>query len=208
MVKMILVSLVTCKGENRMIIGYARVSKETQSINRQLNLLKENGAEQIIQEKMTGTKKERPGIDQLILMARSGDQVVVESLSRLGRKTLDILQLIEGLEDKGISFVSIKEHMNTTTPTRRAMLQMMSVIAELERNLIAERIKEGLNASRKRGTHIGRPKKDPAIIKAALKMYDSEDYSVKEITKVTNIAQGTLYRAINERKLTELEKLN
>ena len=205
MVKMILVSLVICKGEQKMIIGYARVSKEGQSINRQLDLLKENHAEEIIQEKISGTKKERPSIDQLMLMVRSGDQVIVESISRLGRKTLDILQLIQTLEEKGASFVSIKEYMDTTTPTGKAMLQMMGVIAELERNLIAERIKEGLKASQKRGTHVGRPKKDPEIIKTALKMYDSEEYSVKEITKATNIAQGTLYRAINNRKLAELE---
>ena len=79
MAKIILVSLVICKGEQKMIVGYARVSKEWQSINRQLDLLKENHAEEIIQEKISGTKKERPGIDQLMLMVRSGDQVMVES---------------------------------------------------------------------------------------------------------------------------------
>lgn len=189
-----------------MIIGYARVSKEEQSINRQLDQLKEFGVDQIIQEKMTGTKKDRPGITELLLVSRSEDTVVVESISRLGRSTLDILQLIQELEDKGVHFISIKENINTSTPTGKAMLQMMGVIAELERNLIAERIREGLKASQKRGTHIGRPKKDPDIMKTALKMYDSEEYSVKEILKATNIAQGTLYRAINERKAAELEK--
>ncbi len=189
-----------------MIIGYARVSKEEQAIGRQIDLLEAFGAEHIIQEKMTGTKKERPGLDQLLLMARSGDQVVVESISRLGRNTLDILLFIQKLEEKGVFFVSIKENMDTTTPTGKAMLQMMGVIAELERNLIAERIREGIRASQKRGTHVGRPKKDPDIIKTALKMYDSEEYSVKEILKATHIAQGTLYRALNERKAKEMER--
>lgn len=178
-----------------MIIGYARVSKEEQSINRQLDQLKEFRVDQIIQEKMTGTKKDRPGITELLLVSRSEDTVVVESISRLGRSTLDILQLIQELEDKGVHFISIKENINTSTPTGKAMLQMMGVIAELERNLIAKRIREDLKASQKRGTHIGRPKNDPDIMKTALKMYDSEEYSVKEILKATNIAQGTLYRA-------------
>lgn len=191
---MILDSSLNDKGEMKMIIGYARVSKEEQSMDRQLDVLKEFGVEQIIQEKMTGTKKERPGISELLL------------ISRLGRNTLDILQLIQDLENKGVHFVSIKEKMDTTTPTGKAMLQMMGVIAELECNLIAERIREGLKSSQKRGTHIGRPRKDPDIMKTALKMYDSEEYSVKEILKATNIAQGTLYRAINERKLGNNER--
>ena len=206
MIKMILDSSLNDKGEMKMIIGYARVSKEEQSMGRQLDVLKEFGVEQIIQEKMTGTKKERPGISELLLISRLGDTVVVESISRLGRNTLDILQLIQDLENKGVHFVSVKEKMNTTTPTGKAMLQMMGVIAELERNLIAERIREGLKSSQKRGTHIGRPRKDPDIMKTALKMYDSEEYSVKEILKATNIAQGTLYRAINERKLANSER--
>lgn len=184
-----------------MIIGYARVSKEEQSINRQLDTLKSYGAEKIIQEKFTGTKKDRPGLDELFQMSRPGDTIVVESISRLGRNTLDILSLIEKLEKETIYFVSIKENMNTTTATGKAMLQMMSVIAELERNLIAERIREGLKSSKRRGTHTGRPKKDPELIKTALKMYDNEEYSIREITKTVGISQGTLYRAINERKL-------
>lgn len=188
-----------------MIIGYARVSKEEQTIDRQLDLLEERGAEEIIQEKMTGTKKERPGIEKLLLITRPGDTVLVESISRLGRNTLDILVLIQQLEEKGIEFISIKENMDTSTPTGKAMLQLMGVIAELERNLIAERIREGLKASQRRGTHVGRPRKDPEIMNVALKMYDSEEYSVKEILKATNIAQGTLYRAINERKLARLK---
>ncbi len=88
-------------------------------------------------------------------MIRKGDTVVVESISRLGRRTLDILSIIQQFEETGIQFVSLKENMDTRTPTSKAMLQMMCVIAELERNLIAERVKEGLEASKKRGKKLG-----------------------------------------------------
>lgn len=189
-----------------MTIGYARVSKEEQVIDRQVDLLVEYGAEEIIQEKMSGVKRDRAGIEELLMKCRSGDQVMVESISRLGRNTLDILQLIQQLGDRGVSFVSLKENMDTTTPTGKAMFQMMGVISELERNLIAERIREGLKASQRRGVRVGRPKKDPELMNTALKMYDSGDYSIKEITTTLKVSQGTLYRAINERKLNDLKK--
>lgn len=83
------------------------------------------------------------------------------------------------------------------------MFQMMCVIAELERNLIVERVKEGLEASKRRGKKLGRPKVDQGKIEIALRMYDSKEYSVKEIVEGTGLSQGSLYRAINKRKLVE-----
>ncbi len=94
--------------------------------------------------------------------------------------------------------------MDTKTSTGKAMFQMMCVIAELERNLIAERVKEGLEASKKRGKTLGRPKLDKEKLTVALRMYDSKEYSVKEIVSATGISQGSLYRAINRRKLGEV----
>ena len=102
-----------------MIIGYARVSKDDQNLGRQIDQLKNCGAEKIIQEKYTGIKRNRPGIEQLLQTIRKGDIVVVESISRLGRNTLDILNLIQELDQKQIQFVSLKENMNTSTPTGR-----------------------------------------------------------------------------------------
>lgn len=189
-----------------MIIGYARVSKDEQFLDRQLNQLNDYGVEKIIQEKYTGTKKTRPGIEQLLQTIRPQDTVVVESISRLGRNTLDILLLIQHLEQNHVEFVSLKENMDTSTPTGKAMLQMMSVISELERNLLAERVKEGLVASRRRGTSIGRPKIPQEKLNMAMRMYKSGDYSIKEITDAAKISQGTLYREINKVKLKNMEK--
>ena len=97
--------------------------------------------------------------------------------------------------------------MDTSTPTGKAMLQMMSVIAELERNLLAERVKEGITASRRRGVNIGRPKIPQVKLNLAMRMYDSGDYSIKEILESTTISQGTLYREINKMKLKKIEDI-
>lgn len=188
-----------------MIIGYARVSTIDQNLDRQINILTEYGCEKIVQEKFTGTIKDRKGLHQLFDIIRKGDTVVVESISRLGRKTLDILNIIQQLEEKGVQFISLKENMDTKTSTGKAMFQMMCVIAELERNLIAERVKEGLEASKRRGKTLGRPKLDKEKLVVALRMYDSKEYSIKEIVSVTGISQGSLYRTVNRRKLEEIK---
>ncbi|HDR7892778.1 TPA: recombinase family protein [Bacillus toyonensis] len=188
-----------------MIIGYARVSTSDQNLDRQINALTEYGCEKIVHEKLSGTIKDREGIEQVFELIRKGDVVCVESISRLGRKTLDILNIIKKIEEAGVQFVSLKENMDTSTPTGKAMFQMMCVIAELERDLIAERVKEGLNASKKRGTKLGRPTIDTEKLGIALRMYDSKDYSVKEIVESTGISQGSLYRAINKRKLKKMD---
>jgi DNA invertase Pin-like site-specific DNA recombinase len=187
-----------------MIIGYARVSTVDQNLDRQLSMLTDYGCEKIVKEKFTGTTKDRKGLHQLFEVIRKGDTVVVESISRLGRKTLDILNIIQQFEEKGVHFISLKENMDTKTSTGKAMFQMMCVIAELERNLIAKRVKEGLEASKKRGKTLGRPKLDKEKLTVALRMYDSKEYSVKEIVSATGISQGSLYRAINRRKLGEI----
>ncbi|MCY9509782.1 recombinase family protein [Paenibacillus larvae] len=179
-----------------MIIGYARVSTIDQNLDRQIGMLSEYGCEKIVKEKFTGTVKERKGLHQLFDVIRKGDTVVVESISRLGRKTLDILNIIQQLEEMGVQFISLKENMDTRTSTGKAMFQMMCVIAELERNLIAERVKEGLEASKRRGKTLGRPKLDKEKLAVALRMYDSKEYSIKEIVSTTGISQGSLYRAL------------
>lgn len=189
-----------------MIIGYARVSKDDQNLNRQIDQLMVYGAEKIIQEKFTGTRQRRPGITQLLQTIRAHDVVVVESISRLGRNTLDILNLIQLLHQKQIKFVSLKEQMDTETPTGRAMLQMMSVIAELERNLLADRVKEGIAASRRRGVTVGRPRIAQEKLDIAIRMYQSGDYSVKEILATNQISSGTFYREVNRLKLKKLKR--
>lgn len=98
----------------------------------------------------------------------------------------------------------MKEQIDTRTFTGKAMFQMICVIAELERNLIAERVKEDLEASKKRGKKLGRPKVDKDKISLAFRMYDSNEYSIKEIIEGTGVSQGSLYRAIQKQTLGKL----
>ncbi|PGY07110.1 resolvase [Bacillus sp. AFS031507] len=149
---------------------------------------------------MTGTKKDREGLQQLMDTVREGDTVIVESISRLGRKTLDILTTVEEFDKLGVTFISLKENMDTSTPTGKAMFQMMAVIAELERSLTVQRVNEGLASAKARGVTLGRPTMDTDKVSVALRMYDSGDYSIKEIVAQVGISQGKLYKEINKRK--------
>jgi len=187
-------------------IAYARVSTDQQYLDRQLEVLDKYGYEVIIKEKYTGTKRDREGLNDLMDRAQPGDTVVVESISRLGRKTLDILGIVEELNKKGVRFVSLKENMDTSTSTGNAMFQMMCVIAELERNMIADRVKEGLQSAKKRGKKLGRPKMDNDKVNVAMRMYDSGEYSIKEIVEQVGISQGKLYKEINKRKMQDWPK--
>lgn len=186
-----------------MKIAYARVSTDAQELHRQLDALERVGYDKLIQEKYTGTKKNRAGLQSLLDTVREGDTVVVESISRLGRNTLDILTIVEELDKRGIAFVSLKENMDTTTPTGKAMFRMMAVIAQLERDLIAQRTKEGLESAKQRGVKLGRPQLKEQTVQDALKLYDEGNHSIKDIIRITRISQGKLYKEINKRKLTQ-----
>jgi DNA invertase Pin-like site-specific DNA recombinase len=184
-------------------IAYARVSTDAQELHRQLDALEKVGYDKLIQEKFTGTKKDRAGLQKLFDIVREGDVVIVESISRLGRNTLDILTIIEELTNKGIMFKSLKENMDTTTPTGKAMLGMIAVISQLERDLIVQRTQEGLASAKKRGIKLGRPALDDKKVNHALYLYDKGDLSVKQILEATGISQGKFYKELNKRKLTE-----
>lgn len=186
-----------------MRIAYARVSTEQQELHRQVDALDKVGYDRIITEKYTGTKKDREGLNKLMEMVREGDTVIVESISRLGRNTLDILTIVEQMNEMGVNLISLKESMDTTTPTGKAMMQMMMVIAELERNLTVQRVKEGLASAKARGKKLGRPTVDDDIMTNALRLYDTGEWSIKDIIKTTGVSQGSLYRSINKRKAGE-----
>lgn len=182
----------------QVIIGYSRVSKESQNLERQIDALNEYGVDCMFTEKMTGTKKDRPELDKVKLKARAGDIVVVESLSRLGRSTKDLLSLIDEFDKEGVQLVSLKENIDTKTPTGRLLLTVLSAIVQFERDLTVQRTEEGLKAARARGRKGGRPKSDQKAVEKAVKLYNTQTYSIKEIVAISGISQGTLYRALRD----------
>lgn len=133
------------------IFGYARVSTESQNLDRQPDALEKYGAEMIYNEKMTGTKKNRHELSKLPDRVTDGDIVVVESLSRLGRSTKDLIELTELFQSKGVHLVSLKGNIDTSTSTGKLLFTLMSAIAQFERDVIADRTREGLKAARARG---------------------------------------------------------
>ena len=182
-------------------IGYARVSTLDQNLERQLDLLRQYGVDHIFQEKMSGTKRDRPELNKMLSHVTVGDIIVVESLSRLGRSTKDLIELVELLGQKQVQLVSLKESIDTSTPTGKLLFTLMSAMAQFERDVIAERTQEGLKAARARGRKGGRPRCDSRKLQQAMKLYDAGQYSVKEIEEMTSIKKATLYRALRGRKL-------
>lgn len=179
--------------------GYARVSTEQQNLDRQLDMLQKYGVDFIYNEKMTGTKRNRPELEKLLERLTEGDTVVVESLSRLGRSTKDLIWLMETFNSKGVNLVSLKESIDTTTSTGKLLFTLMSAIAQFERDVIADRTREGLNSARARGRKGGRPRTDSEKLRKAIKLYNTQQYSLAEIEDMTGVKRSTLYRGIRSK---------
>lgn len=193
------------------IYGYARVSTEEQCLDRQIDALKAAGVkeENIFKEKMTGTKASRPKLNALLEVVQEGDTVIVEALNRLGRSSSDLLVLMKAFNDKGVVLKSLKENLNFSTPTGVMMSQLFAILAEFERSVIVERVREGVAAARARGRVGGRPSTPQKTIDKALQMYDVRNLTVSEICRACGISRPTLYKALRQREdKIELEKMD
>jgi DNA invertase Pin-like site-specific DNA recombinase len=180
-----------------MIIGYARVSTIDQNLDLQIDALKNYGCEKIYEEKITGTKKDRPKLAEMMTILRHGDKIVIYKLDRISRSTKHLIDLSEFFEKKGVEFVSIQDSIDTSTPMGRFFFRILASIAELERDIISDRTKDGLASARARGRYGGRPKVQGKKLDIALKMYISKQYSIREIVDATGISQATLYRNLS-----------
>jgi len=177
--------------------GYARVSTQQQDLSRQVDLLETYNCNEILTEKMTGTKSNRPELERLKDKLRPGDIVVVESFSRLGRSTKDLIDLVNYFEVHDVKLISDKENFDTSTPQGRLMMTVFQAFSQFERDLIVERTKEGLKSARARGRKGGRPKVNQKNISRAINLYHTEEYSVNDIVEMTGISKATLYRYLN-----------
>lgn len=184
-----------------MIIGYARVSTEQQSLNRQLDRLQEAHCERIFSDKVSGTKKDRPEFTMMMNTIREGDTIIVCELSRISRKVKDIFDIVEKIRELGANIKSLKEEwLDTTTPTGKLLFTFIAGICQFERDMIHERTMEGLKAARKRGRLGGRPSIPQNDIDIALKMYDSKNFTISEIEERTGVKRPTLYLYLKRRK--------
>jgi DNA invertase Pin-like site-specific DNA recombinase len=186
--------------EEIMKIGYVRVSKQEQHEALQIDALQKAGCEKWFLDKMTGSKAERKGLDEALAYLRPGDTLVVWKLDRAGRSLTHLIELLKGLKERGIEFISLTEQIDTTTPGGKLIFHLMGALAEFERDLIRERTNAGLAAARARGRVGGRPRKLKTNGKVALarQMFADQSHSIPEICTALGISRATLYRYVKE----------
>ena len=179
-----------------MKIGYARVSTEAQSLDIQLQALRKDGCEKLLQEKVSGAVRARPQLQRLLDQLREGDTVVVCKLDRLARSTRDLLAIAEAIKQTGAGLRSLGEPWaDTTSPAGTMVLTVFAGIGEFERALIVERTSTGRQAAKKRGVRFGRPSKLSAEKAALAARLIAEGRSAKEVADTFGVNRSTIYRA-------------
>jgi DNA invertase Pin-like site-specific DNA recombinase len=178
-----------------MLIGYARVSTQDQNPELQQDALTKNGCEKIFTEKASGAGRDRPQLNAAIEYMRAGDTLVVWKLDRLARSLKQLIETVEGLEERDIGFKSLTESIDTTTSGGKLVFHIFASLAEFERSLIRERTSAGLQAARDRGKLGGRPPAmSKADIAAAKAMLRNSEITVEEVAVRMKVAPSTLYR--------------
>ena len=185
--------------------AYVRVSAVDQNEARQLFAMEELAIpkENIFMDKLSGKNTSRPGLQRLLKTVQQGDTIFVESFSRFARNTRDLLDLVEQLSEMGVEFVSLKEKIDTGTPTGKFMLTVFAGIAELERAFILQRSKEGIEAARRAGKHLGRPvKKAPSDFAEIIKEWEQKHLTLsKALERCGGISESTFYRRYREYRI-------
>jgi DNA invertase Pin-like site-specific DNA recombinase len=178
-------------------LGYARVSTDDQTLDRQRERLREAGCERLFEEKVSGARRDRPELARLLDQLRGDDVVVVTRLDRLARSTSNLLEIAEAIRAKEAGLLSLAEPWaDTTSPAGRMVLTVFAGIAEFERELIRQRTEEGRQAARKRGVSFGRPPKlRPDQRELAARLLQ-EGRSVSEVARTFNVHPATIYRCI------------
>jgi DNA invertase Pin-like site-specific DNA recombinase len=183
-----------------MKIGYVRVSTAEQNTARQEVLMKELGVEQMYIDRASGKNAERSELKKMLNYAREGDTVIVESISRFARNTKDLLDLVEKLTEKRVEFISRKEAIDTTTPSGKFMLTIFGAVAELEREYILQRQREGIAIAKQQGKYKGRkPIQNPDFDKVVTKWRGGE-ITATEAMRRLNMKSTTFYRKVKERR--------
>jgi DNA invertase Pin-like site-specific DNA recombinase len=180
-----------------MLVGYARVSTQDQTLDLQKDALEKIGCTKIYTDTASGAKTERGGLEEALEYVREGDTLVVWRLDRLGRSLKHLIETITILNNRGIGFKSITENIDTTTSGGKLVFHIFGALAEFERDIIRERTRAGLTAARARGRRGGRPKAlNPKAAQQAQTLYNDKNNTIDEICRTLNISRATLYRYI------------
>ena len=180
-----------------MKIGYARVSTEDQNPNLQTDALKAAGCERIYTDKgQSGGLRSRPQLDKCLASLQSGDVLTVWKLDRLGRSLPHLVGVLEGLQGRGVGFLSLTEAIDTGSAAGRLLGHVIAALADFERALIAERTRAGIQAAKRRGVKLGRkPALSPEQVAHARKLIAAGD-SPADVARLLSVARSTLYKSL------------
>ena len=181
-----------------MKVGYVRVSTTEQNTARQESLMESLGVEKIYIEKISGKDKKRPQLQEMMSFIREGDTLIVESISRFARNTRDLLDLVEQLKEKKVEFVSKKENIDTSTPAGQFMLTVFGAMAQLERDTILERQREGIEEAKKLGKYKGRKPiaVDENLFAEQYRLWKNGETQPKYMMRVLGLKPATFYRRV------------
>lgn len=193
-----------------MIYGYARVSTKDQNLETQLQQLQEFEVDQLVSEKISGVSAKKTKLDALLRDLKENDTLVVTRMDRLGRNTIQLLELVEELKGRDVNLVILNLGIDTRTPTGKFFLTTMAGFSELDRTMIKEKQFAGIQSAKQKGLYKGRPKKYTIAhsgVRHALDLRKTTNKTVKEISEITGVSQATLYRRLREEKISKQENV-
>ncbi len=179
-----------------MKIGYIRISTAEQNTARQEVLMRELGVDNVYIDRMSGKSTNRPELQKMMSFVREGDTVIVESISRFARNTKDLLELVEQLTAKKVEFVSKKEAIDTSTPTGKFMLTVFGAVAELEREYILQRQREGIEIAKAKGLYKGRKPIERPNFAEVVAIWRSGEITAVEAMRRLDMKPSTFYRKV------------
>lgn len=180
-------------------IAYIRVSTVEQNEGRQVELMKPHSIDKVFIEKASGKDTERPQLTAMIDYARSGDTVYIESFSRLARNTIDLLNLIEKMNSKDIKVISLKEGLDSSTPTGKLMLTMIGAIATFERENLLERQREGIALAKAEGKYKGRQAKElPENFNILYAQYKNREITKGKLSELCGVSRPVMDKLLKE----------
>ena len=165
-----------------------------------MDALKQTECAKIFTDKDSGAKSSRTGWDELLAYIRPGDSLVITELSRMSRSLVHLLQIVQELEERDVELKSLRENIDTSTATGRGFLSIMGVIAQMEREIKAERAAAGRAAAKARGKTGGRPRTDPNKLEQARILYQNSDKSAAEVCQFFGFSRRTLFNYITGQK--------
>ncbi|ANZ99305.1 resolvase [Carnobacterium divergens] len=187
-------------------IGYARISTSHQQLDAQINALTKYGCDKIFTEQESGRKTKRRQLDKAIASLEKGDTFVIFKLDRLSRGTKHLLSLMEFFNEAEINFVSIQNNIDTSTSMGKFFFTIMSAFAEMEAELIRERVLSGLEAAKEKGITLGRPIENKNL-KTVIDQYMNTDLSITEIAKLNQISRPTVYNYLKRENIPKRSKI-